>query len=224
MLFNRDGNDGVDEAFEHPPVTEENLFDPASYLAEEGATDIELDLSEDATVLEEGPFGATSWYLVLAERIDPKVAFEAALGWNGDAFAAYEDDGEVCVQAAFVGDTDEDEEEMAAALDDWEAAMVGDTAEAVEVDGHPGVRACDPGTDVDLELTGRSESSLYLPNLWGYLVADAASVLDPDESRCYARAVVEGLTYDQITNPDEATFSGDDFQERLQDAYTACSD
>ena len=76
-------------------------------------------------MFEEGPFGATSWYLFLAERIDPKVAFEAALGWNGDAFAAYEQDGEVCVQAVFAGDTDADEEEMAAALDEWVAAMVG---------------------------------------------------------------------------------------------------
>jgi hypothetical protein len=224
MLFNRDGNDGVDEAFDHPPATEENLFDPVSYLTEEGADEVELDLDEDVTVLEEGPFGATSWYLVLAERIDPKVAFEAALGWNGDAFAAYEDDDEVCVQAAFLGDTAEDEDEMAAALDAWEEAMVGGKAEATEVDGHPGIKACDPGAEVDLELTGRSESSLYLPNLWGYLVADAATVLDPEESRCYARTVVGDLSYDEITDPDGAAFSGDGFQDRLEDALSACSD
>ena len=102
--------------------------------------------------------------------------------------------------------------------------MVGGKAEAIEVDGHPGLKACDPGTDVDLELTGRSESSLYLPNLWGYLVADATKALDPEQSRCYARTVMGGLTYEQITDPDGKTFSGDDFQGRLQDAFDACSD
>ena len=75
---------------------------------------------------------------------------------------------------------------MAAALDEWEAAMVGGQAEAIEVDGHPGIETCDPGEDADLELTGRSETSLFLPNLWGYLVADAASALGPEGSRCYA--------------------------------------
>ena len=76
---------------------------------------------------------------------------------------------------------------------------------------------------MDLELTGRSETSLYLPNLWGYLEADAASVLGVDETRCYARTVVDGLSYEEITDPDGATFAGDAFQQRLQDAFTACS-
>ena len=224
MLFNRDRNDAIDKAFEDPPKTEENLLDPISYLAEEGADEVDLDLDEDTTVLEEGPFGATTWYLFLAERIDPKVAFEAALGWNGDAFAAYEEDGAVCVQAAFVGDSSTDEDQMAAALDAWEAAMVGGKAEVIEVDGHPGIKACDPGTAVDLELTGRSEKTLYLPNLWGYLVAEAASVLDPDESRCYARAVIEDLTFEEITNPEAAAFSAEEFRDRRDEAFTACSD
>ena len=48
-------------------------------------------------------------------------------------------------KAVFVGDTDAEEDEMAAALDEWEAAMVGGQAEAIEVDGHPGIETCDPG-------------------------------------------------------------------------------
>ena len=116
--------------------------------------------------------------------------------------AAYEEDGVVCVQAVFAGDTEEDEEEMAAALDDWAGAMVGGEAEVTDVDGHPGIKACDPGESADLELTGRSATSLFLPNLWGYLVADAAAVLDAEQSRCYARTVIDELTYEQITDPE----------------------
>jgi hypothetical protein len=225
MLFNRDGNHGVDRAFKEPPNTEEHVLDPASFLAEEGATDVDLDLDLDdgVDVVEEGPFGATSWYLFLAERIDPKQAFDAALGWNGDAFAAYREDDQLCVQAVFAGDEEADEEQMAAALDDWAAAMPDDVADVVEVDGHPGMKACDPGESVDLGLTGRSETSLYLPNLWGYLVADGASALDAEESRCYAHTVVDGLTYEEITDPEGATFAAEEFQRRLREALSACS-
>ena len=223
MLFNRDGNDGVDDAFEEPPRTDEHVLDPASFLAEEGAATVELDLDDDLEVVEDGPFGATSWYLVLAERIDPKQAFEAALGWNGDAFAAYRDGDDLCVQAVFAGDEASDEEQMTAALETWVAAMPEGVAELVEVDGHPGMKTCDPGASVDLQLTGRSETSLYLPNLWGYLVADGASVLDAEESRCYARTVVDGLSYEEITDPEGSTFAGDAFQRTLSDAFDACS-
>ncbi|MET0902422.1 MAG: hypothetical protein ABWZ52_04210 [Acidimicrobiales bacterium] len=223
MLINQGGNAEVDDAFDEPPDTEEHVFDPASYLADEAGDTVELDLPDEVEVLEDGPFGATSWYLILAERIDPMVAFEAALGWNGDAYAAYEEDGVVCVQAVFAGDTEEDEEEMAAALDDWASAMVGGEADVTDVDGHPGIKTCDPGESADLELTGRSATSLLVPNLWGYLVADAATALDAEQSRCYARTVIDELTYEQITNPESTAFDGEAFQQTLTDALGACT-
>ena len=156
-----------------------------------------------------GPSAPPSWYLVLAERIDPKVAFEAALGWNGDAFAAYEEDGDVCVQAVFAGDTD-----ARTRGDGGRPRRLGGRDGRRRGRGHrgrraPGIKACDPGESADLELTGRSETSLFLPNLWGYLVADAAAVLDAEQSRCYARAVVDELTYEEITDPEGTAFAGD---------------
>jgi hypothetical protein len=223
MLFNDAGNAAVDEAFEDPPYTEEHLFDPASFLADEGASEVEVALPRGAETVEEGPFGATAWYLVLAERIDPKVAFDAALGWDGDHYAAYERGDEVCVQAVFAGATAHDESEMAVALEEWQETMPGDRAEVTRVDGHPGIDTCDPGEDVDLELTGRSETSLYLPNLWGYLVADASTVLDADGCRCYARAVIDELTYEQISGPDDDFYLSRTFQDLLERAQSSCS-
>jgi hypothetical protein len=224
MLVNQDGNDAVDDAFDEPPTTEEHLFDPTSFLADEKpATDVTLGFDDDEEVMDESTFGATSWYLFLAERIDPKVAFDAARGWDGDAFGSVQRDGSTCVRLAFVGEDGDEEDEMATALGAWIEAMPGEGAELDEVDGHPVLASCDPGEDVDLELTDRSESSLFVPSLWGYLVADAASVLDADEARCYAHTVVEGLTYEQITDPDGAAFAGDEFQETLSAAFEACS-
>jgi len=223
MLANQDGNDAVDDAFADPPSTEEHLFDPASFLdAEHRTEEVELGFGADEEVVDEGSFGATSWYLFLAERIDPKVAFEAALGWDGDAYGAVERDGSTCVRAAFVGDRQADEDQMATALTEWIDAMPGGAALLDDVDGHPVLESCDPGEDIDLELTDRSETSLFVPSLWGYLIADAASVLDASEARCYARAVFDELSYEEITDPEGAIFAGDTFQQTLADAYESC--
>jgi len=223
MLANDGGNRAVDDAFDDPPDTEEHLFDPASYLAGEDGEDLDLDLPDDVEVREDGPFGAPSWYLVLAEQLDPKVAFDAALGWAGDAYATFERDGDACVRAVFAGDEASDEEAMAAALDEWAAALPDGMVERVEVDRHPGFESCDPGTDVDLPLTGRSADALFLPSLWGFLVADATTVLDEDGSRCYAAAVIDALTYEQITDPSGAAFEGDAFQQVLTRAFEGCT-
>ena len=223
MLANHGGNDGVDDAFGAPPDTEDDLFDPTAYLAEEKDTELDLGLADDVETFDEGAFGTPSWYLLLAERIDPKEAFAASLGWGGDAYAFFERDDRVCVRAGFVGDTPADEAEMASALDEWAAAVPGGRAEAFEVAGHPGLEACDPGVEVDMLLRGTAEEALLLPSLWGFLVADATTALDVDGARCYAQTVIDSLTYDQIIDPEGAAFAGDAFQDTLTQAYAACS-
>ncbi len=222
LLLNEGGNEAVNDAFDEPPTTEEHLFDPLTFLGDEGKESVDLGFPDDAELFDEGSFGAIGWYLVLAERIDAKLAFDAALGWAGDSFAGFSDEATTCVRLGFVGDTDGDDDEMARALDAWAAALPGDRAEVIDLDGHPGLEACDPGPEVDLQLTGRSEDSLFLPSLWGYLVADASSQLEPAGSRCYARAVLEELTYEEITDPEGAVFADAAFQARLLDAFTAC--
>jgi hypothetical protein len=222
MLTNQGGNAEVDAAFEEPPTSEESIFDPSSFLAGEDEEELDLRFGDDEELFDTGPFGATSWYLVLAERIDPKIAFEATLGWNGDDFAAFERDGATCVRTGFIGDEPSDETEMAAAIDLWVTSMPGDQAQSRDIDGHPGIEACDPGEGVDMELTGRSEDSLYLPSLWGFLIADAASQLEADGTRCYARKVLDGLTYEQITDPEGATLASDAFQASLVAAFQGC--
>ena len=224
MLANQGGNRAVDDAFGEPPTTEESIFDPASFLADEGAEELDLGFDEDQELFDPGPFGATTWYLMLAERIDPKAAFEATLGWNGDEYASFERDGVTCVRTGFIGDKPSDEDEMKTAIDLWVAAMPGGQAHSREIDGHPGIEACDPGEDVDMKLTGRSDDSLALPSLWGFLIADAASELDAKGTRCYARQVLDGLTYEQITDRDGAALGGDAFQASLVEAFQACQD
>ena len=59
--------------------------------------------------------------------------------------------------------------------------------------------------------------------VWGYLVADAASVVGAEEARCYAQTVVRDLGYDDITDPDGALFGTEAFQETLRAAFESCS-
>ena len=122
----------------------------------------------------------------------PRWRFDAALGWDGD-----------CVRGGRARRGDVRAPRRSGATPKptrtrwptrWPSGstpcLVG-RPRSIEVDGHPVLEACDPGEDLDLELTGRSETSLFLPNLWGYLVADAASavrtrrgaVLRPDRGR-----------------------------------------
>ena len=203
MLALDGGNDAVDDAFREPPDTEEHLFDPASFAAGEGAEAVQLDLDEDdVEIVDEGPFGSPSWFLVLGERLDPALALGAALGWGGDAYAVYERDDTTCIRAVFRGDTEDDEAEMGDALDAWAAAMPGGMARRIDVEGRPGLDACDPGPDVDLQVTGRSMDLLLLPNVRGYLVAEAVAQLGPEASRCFADRVLAVVPYDRLSDPE----------------------
>ncbi len=221
-LFNDGGNGAVDDAFEDPPDTEEHLFDPASFLLEEEAEDTELGLDDDIDVVDDGPFGSPSWFLVLAERIDPDVAFQAALGWGGDGYAVFERDDVTCIRAVFRGDAEADEEQMGAALDTWAPAVPGGKASRIDVEGHPGLEACDPGPDIDLRVTGRSNEVLILPNVWGFLEAQAVPTLGPEGARCFAAKVLEGLPYERLAAEEADEELSQDVARRAVAGYVEC--
>ena len=148
-----------------PPTTEEHLFDPASFTSTRRADDVELGFDEDAEVFDEGTFGSTGWYLVLAERIDPKVAFEAALGWDGDGYAVYRARRHAPASGPPSWATPtEDEDADGAALDRGSPPCRAAGAELDRGRRPPGARGLRPRRGASTcELTGRSESSLFLP-------------------------------------------------------------
>jgi hypothetical protein len=222
MLVDDGGNARVDDAFEDPPYTEEHLFDPASYLAKEAGEAPGLGLDDEDSVVEEGPLGSPSWFLVLAQRMDPAQAFEAALGWNGDAYASYERGGTTCVRAVFRGDTEDDERQMAAALDAWAAGLPGGKAKSIEVRGHPALDSCDPGADVQIPLAKSSTDLLLLPNTWGYLEAETAKALGPEGSRCFARKILDGIGFDRLVDPAQQDTLVEEVQAKAPEASSVC--
>jgi hypothetical protein len=154
--------------------------------------------------------------------MDPGQAFEAALGWNGDDYATYERDDRACVRAVFRGDTEDDERQMGAALDAWAAGMPGGRAKRIDVKGHPGLDACDPGKDVEIPLAKSSTDLLLLPNTWGYLEAESAAALGAEGSRCFARAILDGIGLDRLADPAQQDALVDEVQDKAPAAFSAC--
>jgi hypothetical protein len=225
MLDSRGGNDAVDDAFRDPPSTEEHLFDPASYLAHEGAEDTDLGLADDVELADDGVFAPSDWFLLLGDRIDAKQALHAALGWNGSAYGGYERDGRHCIRAVFNGEDEGEDSEMRDALTAWRGELPDvllPLVEVVDVDGHPGVDACDPGEDVDVLGRDRSDDLLVLPAVHAFLEADGASVLDPVETRCYAGKVIDAYSTEELLDPNGAVFTDDAFEDTAIEAVATC--
>ena len=129
-----------------PPDTEEHLFDPASFLAEEGADDDRARTSTTTTRCStRGPSAPRRWYLFLAERIDPKVAFEAALGLERRRLRGLRARTARCACRPCSSATPTTtRRRWPPRSTTWVAAMVGGEAEVIEVDGHPGHRGLRP--------------------------------------------------------------------------------
>lgn len=220
-IVNEGGNAAMDDALQQPPTTEEHLFDPLSFLADDDQVEVDLELDDDLEIRDEGPFGAPSWYLVLAEHLDLHQALEAALGWAGDRYATFDRDGTACIRAAFAGDERADEVQMQAALEAWAATPGGAAVEVMELDGRPGFEACDPGPEVEVPVTDRAIDALLLPSLRAYLAADAVSVVDEDAARCYADRVVAVVTLEDLQDPEG--FTGEALQDEMVGAFQACA-
>ena len=203
ILADNGGNTSVDDAFRSPPSTEEQLFEPAVYQRHEGARDVKApdlpDGVKDTT--DNGDFGATSWFLMLAERIDPVQALHAVDGWGGDAFVSYDDDGgRTCMRIAFVGDTPHDETEMRDALQEWAAAMPAGSAELLPGDAPLVVQTCDPGQGKEAPLTNRGLDAIAMAGLRSAEMQAAVKLggLSADKAFGFGDCVISTLGIDWV--------------------------
>ena len=213
-----EGTDYLEKAFAEPPATDEQIMRPESYLAGEGAIEVETPDTEGHEVIEEDSSGALFWYLTLAERIDPLTALHAVDGWGGDSYAVYDRNGTICVSTRLVGDDAAATELLGSAVTEW-AATLPDVTVTVTAD-HVDARACDPGPEADFGYQGRSSKVIAYPVI-RQLIWSQALVEGADRTRavCYSGAFVDQLTLDEITGP---TLGDDRLLELHQGAGTAC--
>ena len=213
-LLDADGGETeVDGVFKDPPTTDEQLLDPPTLLSHQPAIDVQAPalpdgLSEDSQV-DSGDFGALSWYIVLAERIDPLVALQAADGWGGDAYIAYQQNGNTCVRLNWQGDTSTDQQEMQDALNQWVAAMPAGAASVTGDGGLLRLDACDlPNSGIT--LNNRANDAIQIPAARSQFMLDAVKSGGKriDAAFEYGDCVVHEIGFDNFVAADKAGSGG----------------
>lgn len=214
-----DGDKDIDEALTDPPG-EEVLFDPTVNGTSKGS-DEPLDVAAPSGTksIESGEFGPTTWYLMLASRMEPTVALRAAVGLAGDGYAVYRKDEKVCVDVQAQGDSEIDIVELTTALDAWIAKSPTGTASAEVVDGTLRFSSCDPGADAAAG-GAITVDMLQLPVLRTELYRGAAtSGADAIQAACFADTILEQVTFEQISS---GFLNSPDFAPIAQRAGSTC--
>jgi hypothetical protein len=192
----------VDGAFADPPVTEEQVFDPFEYIDGRGPAPVDVPGTDGEEAYDEGDFGAVSLMVVLAERVDPRQALAAATGWGGDAYAVFPRGGRTCFRLNVTGDNAEDTSQLADVITLWVAASPSSSATTSRDGDIVHLESCDPGPG-SVAGTGGSMDAVNLAVARSYV---AASALDEgaevDFARCFASALVNGLTGDELNDED----------------------
>ena len=215
----REGRGRMNRAFTEIP-NDEHAFDPVSFLTGDEAELVgRMRRPKGTKPIEDGEFGVLSWYLLLSERIDPHLALDAVLGWGGDQFVAYADNGKSCVDVRFRGEDRDAADKMALALQAWVNSLPTQFA-TYERDGGEDVtlHSCDPGTEIEL-TTGQSADAFALPLMRNYLVNIAMNAgQSPQDAGCIATKVVLESSVDELA----AEEPSDAVLERAANAAATC--
>lgn len=223
VIFAENGRGGLDAAFEVPPVSEEQLLDPYVYLeGDEPLAVAAPALAEEERHIESGDFGALSWFLVLAEHLDPRQALRAVDGWGGDSYVAYERDGRTCVRSAFRGDTVADTDEMAATLKAWIAKVPANDASLVRREEAVEVDSCDPGAGAGGGGGGAENAVVYPATRTYFTFGAIESGVPTAVARCIGTEFVNAFTVEELI--DLGSFLADPavVEEQTRRATAAC--
>ena len=125
----------VDDAYQSPPQTTEQILDPARYARKEPPRDlapltVEMDGWE---IYDEARFGEWGLRLVLDGAGSPGEVTQAAAGWGNDTYRLFTRGDDLAMVMSYVGDSERDAEELANALiahirDDMDAGPAEESA------------------------------------------------------------------------------------------------
>ena len=221
----------LDEAFRVPPQSEENVFDPVSYLDDDhpervvpvkvpdGAERI-TDLGTDV--------GVVMWYLLIATHTDQRQAMAAVDGWQGDAMTVYEQDDRLCTAMVFRAETNQDAKEMHTALTRVGGALAPNHGAKISIDARDVLlTVCDPGVSAKAPTIDTS-SIFAAPTLRSYLLGIALD--DPDvsveQADCAVAKTIAGLDDARMVQVLEASSADDPVLEavwsQLGSAISGC--
>lgn len=221
------GQERIDEALREPPTTEEQLVDPRVFEERLDALTIDTPFLREGVleeaIIDEGDLGWVTWYVFLAERIDPIVALQAADGWGGDAYVAYKEAGATCMNIAWQGDTSADDQEMRDALQQWITAMPpGPTVE--EENDLLLLHTCDPGEASGLEVANRALDTIQLPAVRSALLVEVVQSLgdDLDEAFALSDCVTRAIPLEEIIAVNKGEKPAEELQGTVQRATIDC--
>ncbi|MGN6694048.1 MAG: hypothetical protein ACTHN0_07710 [Aquihabitans sp.] len=222
-LYAKDKWDGINGALQDPPG-EEAMFDPMTYETDAGKQQtVSIEAPQGTEVIETDEFGPTTWFLLLASRIDQKEALKAVDGWAGDQYVVYRQDGKVCMNATIEGDTPEDEAELAKALGEWASKSPKGTAEVTNEGDAVQFHSCDPGKDAKAAGTEVTPDTLGLPvTRTDVYTSSIEQQATPKQSACYANGVIDAFTVAQLEDPKGTFILSDEGQAILENVRNKC--
>jgi hypothetical protein len=207
ILKAKGGQKAVDAAFRDPPTTFLPVWNPVLYLQQATSPAVpDLAVPAGAKKVDDSPLGVFGGFLVLAERIPPLQALDAADAWRGDAQIAYRQNGRVCVDTRVRGDDETGDDRIAAAFEAWAKAMPAGTATVTRTsDDHDVmVHSCDPGPKAELHVTGQGDTALGYPVVRAQVAQQA---LDPSggdgafnvsAAFCFGNDLVHELSLEEL--------------------------
>jgi hypothetical protein len=200
LLASIDG--ALDRAFRVPPTSEENVFDPASFLLHDRPLGVAAPKSPtNATHIADmgNEVGVVLWYLLIASHTDQKTALTAVEGWAGDAMTVYKQDDVVCTSLVFLGDTVRDGDEMQAALTQVIASLADHTPKLGRQGEDVTLTMCDPGPSATAPKIDAS-SIFAVPTVRSLLLGNVLSdpSLSPRQAECIVDKTLGRLDVAQI--------------------------
>jgi len=146
-LYEQDGYDTVDLAYQNPPVTTEQILHPEKYpndipqsIALPDLIDV---LGKEWRLYDQNVMGEWYTFLILNQayeegyQLSERTASKAAEGWGGDSYAVYlnENSDDVVFIMEATWDSPGDSEEFAQAFENYADLRWGDSKD--EIDGSP---------------------------------------------------------------------------------------
>ena len=126
FLHDAEGYDGVDAAWMDPPQSSEQVLHPERYLSGDAPLAVSLASLEEVLgdgwrKVDESTFGEFYLREFLQQELAADEVDQAAMGWGGDRYAVYWNEGEatLLMLLRLAWDTPEDGDEGAAAITDY---------------------------------------------------------------------------------------------------------
>jgi len=114
FIMSQSGLKGVDEAYQEPPSTSEQILDPNKYVRNEGPLPLEpLTVTlEGWELFDEATFGQWGTQLVLLETLSPGALSSAVAGWGNDTYRVFLNGDETALAWSYLAESVEDAEDL----------------------------------------------------------------------------------------------------------------